>query len=152
MKLFKNLHNIFLMLAFLSICLVISSVSSCTNDPAVTLTEDAETYTLDNGIVTVHVAKASGDLVSLRYNEMEMLATFLTPEGEPDLQRDPPGASQEGQFVSDIDIRYALGKGDAGMMKAGTNTLTIIVPAGPVNNGMMYDYIRLELDETLAVN
>jgi rhamnogalacturonan endolyase len=36
----------------------------------------------------------------------------------------------------------------ANMMKAGTNTLVLTVPAAPVNNGMIYDYIRLELDET----
>ena len=147
---------------------------------AVTLTEDAATYTLDNGIVTATVAKASGDLVSLRYKNLEMLATFLTPDGKPDLERDPPGANPdglnrgmtdhqygfwshdamgprgtepaiarvtidpkanrgeraevsvkgvsngrkmgtgpgakaEGQFVSDIEIRYALGRGDSGV-------------------------------------
>ena len=63
---------------------------------AVTLTEDAATYTLDNGIVTATVAKASGDLVSLRYKNLEMLATFLTPDGKPDLERDPPGANPNG--------------------------------------------------------
>jgi rhamnogalacturonan endolyase len=34
---------------------------------------------------------------------------------------------------------------DASLMKKGTNTLKIIVPEGPVNNGLVYDYIRLEL-------
>lgn len=28
---------------------------------------------------------------------------------------------------------------------AGDNTLTLTVPAGPVNNGVIYDYLRLEL-------
>ena len=32
-------------------------------------------------------------------------------------------------------------------MKQGTNVLKLIVPAGPVNNGVIYDYVRLELDE-----
>ena len=31
-------------------------------------------------------------------------------------------------------------------MKKGTNVLKLIVPAGPVNNGIIYDYVRLELD------
>jgi rhamnogalacturonan endolyase len=37
---------------------------------------------------------------------------------------------------------------DAALMKQGTNVLKLIVPAGPVNNGVIYDYIRLELDES----
>lgn len=36
---------------------------------------------------------------------------------------------------------------DAALMKQGANVLKLIVPAGPVNNGVMYDYVRLELDE-----
>ncbi len=36
---------------------------------------------------------------------------------------------------------------DATLLKRGANTLTITVPAGPVNNGIIYDYLRLELDE-----
>lgn len=36
---------------------------------------------------------------------------------------------------------------DAGLMQAGSDTLTLTVPAGPVNNGLMYDYISLELAE-----
>jgi len=36
---------------------------------------------------------------------------------------------------------------DAAMMKQGDNVLTLIVPAGPVNNGIIYDYVRLELDD-----
>jgi len=34
---------------------------------------------------------------------------------------------------------------DASQLKAGENTLTLAVPAGPVNNGVVYDYLRLEL-------
>jgi rhamnogalacturonan endolyase len=37
---------------------------------------------------------------------------------------------------------------DAKMMKAGDNSLVLTIPAGPINNGIMYDYIRLELDES----
>ena len=35
---------------------------------------------------------------------------------------------------------------DASSLKAGENTLTLTVPAGPVNNGVIYDYLRLELE------
>jgi rhamnogalacturonan endolyase len=36
---------------------------------------------------------------------------------------------------------------DAALMKQGDNVLTLTVPAGPVNNGIIYDYVRLELDD-----
>jgi rhamnogalacturonan endolyase len=36
---------------------------------------------------------------------------------------------------------------DAALMKQGANVLKIVVPAGPVNDGVIYDYLRLELDE-----
>jgi len=37
---------------------------------------------------------------------------------------------------------------DASVLKAGTNVLKLILPAGPVMNGVEYDYLRLELDES----
>ena len=37
---------------------------------------------------------------------------------------------------------------DAALMKAGTNVLTLTVPAGGVMSGVEYDYLRLELDDT----
>jgi rhamnogalacturonan endolyase len=36
---------------------------------------------------------------------------------------------------------------DAALLKPGPNTLTLTVPAGPVNSGVIYDYLRLELDD-----
>jgi rhamnogalacturonan endolyase len=41
---------------------------------------------------------------------------------------------------------------DANLLHSGTNTIELSVPAGPVNNGIMYDYIRLELDEAAIMN
>lgn len=38
---------------------------------------------------------------------------------------------------------------DAAMLKPGANVLTLTVPAGPVNNGVIYDYLRLELDDSI---
>lgn len=40
---------------------------------------------------------------------------------------------------------------DATRLKPGQNVLTLTVPAGPVNNGVIYDYLRLELDESTVV-
>lgn len=36
---------------------------------------------------------------------------------------------------------------DAAMLQPGKNKLTLTVPAGSVNDGVIYDYLRLELDE-----
>ena len=33
------------------------------------------------------------------------------------------------------------------LLKAGTNVLTLTVPVGGVTSGVVYDYLRLELDE-----
>jgi rhamnogalacturonan endolyase len=37
---------------------------------------------------------------------------------------------------------------DAAKLHSGTNVLTLTVPAGPVTAGVIYDYLRLELDES----
>jgi rhamnogalacturonan endolyase len=37
---------------------------------------------------------------------------------------------------------------DASLMQAGKNVLTLTIPAGNPSNGIMYDYLRLELDES----
>ena len=36
---------------------------------------------------------------------------------------------------------------DASWMKAGDNVLKLTIPAGGLMNGILYDYLRLELDE-----
>jgi rhamnogalacturonan endolyase len=33
-------------------------------------------------------------------------------------------------------------------MKAGSNVLTLTVPGGSLTSGIVYDYLRLELDES----
>jgi rhamnogalacturonan endolyase len=39
-------------------------------------------------------------------------------------------------------------KFDAALLKAGENTIELTVPAGELTSGVVYDYLRLELDET----
>ncbi len=39
---------------------------------------------------------------------------------------------------------------DASLLRAGQNVITLTVAAGPVNNGVIYDYLRLELDENAS--
>ncbi|MEY4918047.1 MAG: hypothetical protein RL616_1960 [Verrucomicrobiota bacterium] len=43
--------------------------------PAVTISEDETSYTLANGIITAHISKHSGDLLSLEYKKLELLDT-----------------------------------------------------------------------------
>jgi rhamnogalacturonan endolyase len=40
---------------------------------------------------------------------------------------------------------------DAALLKTGKNVLTLTMPAGPVNHGVIYDYLRLELDESATM-
>jgi rhamnogalacturonan endolyase len=35
---------------------------------------------------------------------------------------------------------------DASMLKQGTNTITLTVPAGGLTSGIIYDYLRLEVE------
>jgi rhamnogalacturonan endolyase len=41
---------------------------------------------------------------------------------------------------------------NAALLKPGANVLTLTIPAGPVNNGVIYDCLRLELDEKAVTN
>jgi len=41
---------------------------------------------------------------------------------------------------------------DASLMKQGENTMQLILPAGSVTNGLIYDYLRLELNEQSSVD
>ncbi len=40
----------------------------------------------------------------------------------------------------------------ASLMKQGRNVLKLTVPAGPINSGVIYDYVRLELDDQHQVS
>jgi rhamnogalacturonan endolyase len=47
-----------------------------------------------------------------------------------------------GGYWTERDITF-----DASMLKQGDNKITLTVPAGALTNGIMYDYLRLELNE-----
>ena len=103
--------------ASFALCLSLATMAHAQQKPApVTLAEDASAYTLSNGIVTARVDKKSGDLPSMKG----------ISGGK------PMGAGPGGSFAS--------------MLKAGTNTITLTVPAGTLTAGIIYDYLRLELE------
>ena len=110
------------------------AVASAALAQNVTVTETATLYTLDNGIVTARVAKASGDLVSLRYKNMEMLASFLTPEGLPDLEKDPPGQHLAGLNRNMTDHQYGFWSHDAMGVRGAGETITRVT-IDPKSNG-----------------
>ena len=116
--------------------------------PAVTVSQDENSFTLDNGIVTAHVSKRSGDLLSLEYKKLELLdvesgrqegywshntgrATKVIPRitidpqanggerGEVSVQGisggNLMGSGPGGSIIMDMEIRYALGRGESGV-------------------------------------
>jgi rhamnogalacturonan endolyase len=84
----KNTLNTMLRACFLSAGMM--AAVWCRSSPKVTLQEDAETFTLSNGIVRARVSKVTGDLVSLRYHDLEMLATTLSPDFIPEPKGSDP--------------------------------------------------------------
>jgi rhamnogalacturonan endolyase len=50
-----------------------------------------------------------------------------------------------GGYWVDHDLAF-----DASLMKAGENVLKLTIPAGSLTSGILYDYLRLELDENAA--
>lgn len=115
--------------------------------PPVTVSQDESSFTLDNGIVTAQVDKRSGDLLSLKYKNLQMLdgqeartpgywehntargqvtdRITIDPQtngggrGEVSIKGishgGPMGNGPGGSVIADIEIRYALGRGDSGV-------------------------------------
>ena len=122
-------------IATLLICLAGLTLASCTKG-SVSVIEDAQTYTLDNGIVKAVVAKESGDLVSVVYQGKEMLATRMNEEGQPDLVLDPPGANPNGLNRGMTDHQYGFWSHDA-MGPRGTGDAIASITINPQKNGGM---------------
>jgi len=118
----------------------------------VTVAEDANSFTLSNGIVTARILKNSGDIRSLKYKGVEIftdrsghaggywshdttggkdIVTHVTinPSDNGGERAEVsvkgisggvkmghgPGAAADGDFPADIEIRYAMGRGDSGV-------------------------------------
>jgi rhamnogalacturonan endolyase len=96
----------------------------------VLLSEDQSAYTLSNGIVTARVDKKSGDLLSVRYKDLEMLATIMGPDGLPDTTVDKPGANTRGGGHRYTDHQYGFWSHDTD----GPHT-TASVTIDPKSNG-----------------
>jgi rhamnogalacturonan endolyase len=111
------------------------------------ISQDNNSFTLSNGIVSARISKTSGDLLSLKFKGMEMLdANSGHPPGywSHDVSRAkrqtritidpnsnhgaraevsikgfsggrPLGSGPGGSAIADIEIRYALGRGDSAL-------------------------------------
>jgi rhamnogalacturonan endolyase len=53
--------------------LIVARPAAAATAAKVTLTQDQTSYTLDNGIVAAQISKTTGDLVSLKYEKLELL-------------------------------------------------------------------------------
>ncbi|HVU36728.1 MAG TPA: hypothetical protein VHC95_00190, partial [Opitutales bacterium] len=102
-------------------------------DP-VTITENSAFYSLDNGIVTAVVAKDSGDLVSLKYHGMQMLAITTGPDGQLNFANDPPGENLNGLNPTMTDHQYGFWSHDA-MGVRGTDPAVAKITIDPKTNG-----------------
>jgi len=133
-------------LAVVALIFLFPAFVQAATGPDVTVSEDADSFILDNGIVSAHIGKRSGDLTSLQYKNLEMLdpgtrqpgywshnaargrqTTRITIDpkanggerGEVSIKGvsggSPMGSGPGGSVVADIEIRYALGRGDSGV-------------------------------------
>ncbi|HWC61168.1 MAG TPA: polysaccharide lyase family protein [Verrucomicrobiae bacterium] len=123
------------------------SVTLHAAEKPVTVTENANAFTLDNGVLVARVAKGSGDLLSLKYQGLEMLDTIsqrqpgywshnaalgehitritIDPQANGGQRAEVSikgigkgrqmGSGPGGSVVADIEIRYALARGDSGL-------------------------------------
>lgn len=129
---------------FVAVLILLSALVNSQGEPAVAVSADDSTFTLDNGIVTARVAKRSGDLVSLKYKDLEMLdaaereaaywehntargqvadSITIDPKTNGGERAEvsvrgisngtPMGTGPGGSVLADIEIRYALGRGDS---------------------------------------
>jgi rhamnogalacturonan endolyase len=112
-------------------------------EPPVTLEEDKAGFTLANGFVSARIDKRSGDLVSLKFKDLELLGKAsgrpfaywshngggsLGSSRESAIVQDPSTnggkraivsckflSGKGGNLPADVDLRFSLGQGDSGV-------------------------------------
>jgi rhamnogalacturonan endolyase len=181
----------FLRLAALAPAILLPALVSAATNAAVTISENDDSFVLDNGIVSAHIARRSGDLVSLQYKSLEMLdASSKHPAGywSHDAARgrttaritiDPKtnggergevsikgisggkamGGGPGGTVVADIEIRYALGRGDSGVYTYSIFSHPTNYPATSVGearfcvklNAHLFDWMTVDANRNLKM-
>jgi rhamnogalacturonan endolyase len=164
-----------------------SATAARAAEPQVTLTEDASSFSLANGIVTAKVTKRSGDLVSLKFKDLELLsggsghaygywshapgrgnrvaaAVTIDPQANGGERGEVSvkgfcdgrqlGSGPGGGATADVEIRYALGRGESGVYTYCTFTHKPEYPATAVGearfaaklNGDVFDFMTIDAD------
>jgi rhamnogalacturonan endolyase len=164
--------------------LLLTAALSAAASEKVTLKETAASYTLANGIVTVTVAKSSGDLSSLKFKGLEMLdassgqkAAYWSHNAarSQEVTRitiDPKsnggdraevsvkgisggsqlGSGPGGSVIADVEIRYALGRGDSGVYTYSIFTHPTNYPATSVGEARFCAKLNDDLFDWMTVD
>jgi rhamnogalacturonan endolyase len=170
-------------LSLFALALLLPVLLQAAPSPAVTVSEDDNSFTLDNGIVTARVAKRSGDLTSLKYKNLEMLdagnhqAAYWSHNAARGRQEtrvtiDPRtndgergevsikgfsggnqmGSGPGGSVIADIEIRYALGRGDSGVYTYSIFTHPTNYPATSIGEARFCMKLNDELFNWMTVD
>lgn len=165
-------------------------LAAATDDLPVAVSENQGSYTLANGIVSAQIAKRSGDLTSLKYRGLELLAAAghdsgywshnaargrlidritIDPKtnggerGEVAIKGisggSPMGGGPGGSVIADIEIRYALGRGEAGIYTYSVFTHPTNYPATAVGEGRfciklndgLFDWLTVDANRNLKM-
>jgi rhamnogalacturonan endolyase len=180
----------FYKLAVFALALWLASPAPAATNPAVTVAEDGNSFVLDNGIVAARIARRSGDLISLKYKDLEMLDpgtrqpgywSHNAARGQPvdritiDPQTNggergevsikgisggqPLGGGPGGSVVADIEIRYALGRGDSGVYTYAIFTHPTNYPATSIGearfclklNDGLFDWMTVDANRNMEM-
>jgi rhamnogalacturonan endolyase len=181
----------FVRLAATAIIILFPAILCAASNSPVTVSENENSFTLDNGIVTAQVSKHSGDLTSWKYKKLEMLdnqtqrqssywshnaargeqTTRITIDpktnggerGEVSVKGiangNQMGSGPGGSVVADIEIRYALGRGDSGVYTYSIFTHPANYPATSVGearfcmklNDGIFDWMTVDANRNMKM-
>jgi rhamnogalacturonan endolyase len=141
------------------------------SDPPVVIYQNCDLYTLDNGHVAATISKASGEILSLRFQGRELLAdadrrapgswfnTLSTNAVTDRIVIDPSGNQGDRGEVSieasgplAIDIRYSLGRGDRGLYACQILSHPANFPPARVSSGGFQLRLNPKLFDYLTVS
>jgi rhamnogalacturonan endolyase len=176
--------------AAILLCLVAARLNGAPKPPVV-VSEDEATFTLANGILAAQVAKRSGDLLSLKYRDLEMLNVVprrqagywshntargqhawhvtIDPKSSGGERAEvsvqglydgtPLGSGPGGSVAADIEVRYALSRGNSGLYAYSVFTHKANYPASSVGearfcaklNDHLFDWMTVDANRNMKM-